>query len=147
MATLDHHELFGRATDDFHFKLSFYVGALRKAKLQGLSLSDISLDNFDLGPEFSNSMWKNQCGPGSTFAGVFVDTVSDLLMGHPKNPASIFRKSATSDEARTHGDFTGYRMHVTKSGLALRLMFWRDSQGLLVLANVGPKQELLIEKP
>ncbi|SOZ09530.1 hypothetical protein [Cupriavidus taiwanensis] len=147
LATLDHHDLFARATDDFHLKLSFYVGALRKAKSQGLSPRDISLDNFDLGPEFSNSMEKNQCGPGGTFAGVLVDTISDLLAGHPKNPVSIFRKSAMSDEAKTHGTFTGYRTHVTKSGVALRLMFWRNDDGMLVLANVGPKQELVIEKP
>ncbi|MGJ0522015.1 hypothetical protein ACR42A_00505 [Burkholderia gladioli] len=147
LATLDYNQLFARSIDDFHFKLAFYVGALKKAASHGASLDEISLDNFKFGPEFLNSLGKNQCDPGGQFSSVLVDTVTDLLAGTPKNQLSVFTKSAGSNEPKTYGAFVGYRTHVTKSGLALRLMFWRDKRGMLVLANVGPKHELVIERP
>lgn len=147
LSTLDHHQIFSRSVDDFNIKLSFYVGALKKAKSLGASLDEISLDTFDLGSEFIKSLKKNQCGPGGQFSGVLVDTIADLLAGGSKSQISIFRKSAESSEARTHGTLSAYRTHVTKSGLALRLMFWRSEDGMLVLANVGPKHELVIERP
>lgn len=147
LSTLNHHQLFSCSVDDFNVKLSFYVGALKKVKSLGASLDDISLESFDLGPEFLDSLRKNQCAPGGPFAGVLVDTIADLLAERPKNPISIFRKSAGSSEARTYGTLNAYRTHVTKSGIALRLMFWRGEDRTLILANVGPKSELVIERP
>ena len=49
------------------------------------------------------------------------------------------RPKVRSDGARA------FRTHLSKSGVAMRLMFWRLANGSIEFANIGPKGELEIE--
>ena len=58
-----------------------------------------------------------------------------------------FRENANSQKQLMRKDGAGaYRVHLTKYGQGLRLMFWRTEIGAIEFANVGRKFELVIEK-
>lgn len=50
-----------------------------------------------------------------------------------------------AQRVRSEDKARAYRVHVSKRGRGLRLMLWHLPRNILELANVGSKQELVIE--
>lgn len=140
-----------KLTDDAEnielIKECFYWGSLCDLKKRGLSFDSIMSTEFQIGPSFINSLKMNQCLPGQKFWGSCFSAVVAILTDDSSYDINTFRKSAKSEEQRTSGNFRAFRCHVTKTGSALRLMFWKNDCGLVVLANVGPKNEETIGNP
>lgn len=148
LSSLDYVELFNRAQNECQLRLSFYAGVLHRMASQNQQFDLLSFEIVNIGQGFIDSLKKNQCYPGQRFSSVLLDSVISLLAGMPKNEVKTFNTSATSITPRKYGDqFTAYRTHLTKSGVGLRLMFWSNEFGEVVLANVGPKAELVIDNP
>lgn len=147
ISSLDYYAIYARATGPDSLKFSLYVGALQRLHQKGMPLSKVSYDQIYIGTRFWESLKINQCLPDQGFAHATLDAVVDVLASYKSDRPKIFETSAGSGEARTKDRCHAYRVHVTKSGVALRLMFWIDSEENIELANVGPKQELKIHDP
>lgn len=146
LSHLDYMACFNASSTDEQIKFSIYCGALSKLRQKGIPLDKITLESINIGTNFVESLMVNQAGPGMGFSGAAVEAVACLIIGEPKYELSPFMQ-ANGAVQRTHGRLKAFRTHVTKSGLALRLMSWKDENGNLTLANIGPKQELLILPP
>jgi hypothetical protein len=125
----------------------FYWAALCELKNQALPLANINPSKFEIGHAFIASLKINQCLPGQKFWSACLSSIIAVLIDDDSYEVNPFRKSAKSDEQRVSGDFLAYRCHVTKSTVALRLMFWRDNNGFIIFSNVGPKNEEKIVDP
>jgi len=141
----DGRALFDSAKNEAQFKLAFFAGALCLAEISGSKETVYKWEDFALGKEFLRSLNDNESGPGMRFGSTVYEAVVHILAYKPKSEINIFTKTAGSAEARTDGDFTAYRTHLTSSGRGLRLMFWRDDEGAIEFSNVGNKFELKIE--
>jgi hypothetical protein len=147
LASMDYHSIFDRVTAARDLRFCFYAGGLNKLKSKGQPLSNLSLNQIYIGTNFFESLKLNQSLPYQNFSYVTLDTVVDVLASYKVEQLTVFETSAGSGEARRRGSCTAFRVHVTKSAVALRLMFWVDDEGNIELANVGPKNELKICGP
>jgi len=77
---------------------------------------------------------------------VLIETCARIVIGYPKNELAPFRIDANSSKQRSREDGSrAFRTHLTKKGPGFRLMFWETPTGLIEFANVGDKDELVIE--
>lgn len=125
----------------------FFWGALCALKQKGEPLDLISPRSFGLGTQFVESLKNNQCLPGQKFWGACFSSIVAVLTAAPEYEINIFRKNGKSPDQKMSGQYKAYRSHLTKGGVALRLMFWEAEDGYIELANVGPKNELFIAPP
>ncbi|MEE4106244.1 hypothetical protein V2I78_19395 [Pseudomonas viridiflava] len=137
--------LFNNASNEAQLKLAFFVGALRLAEECGNKDLAYKWEDFSLGGQFIRSLNDNESGPGMRYGSVVYEAVVHILAFRPKSEINIFTKTAVGSEARIDGNFTAHRTHLTSSGRGLRLMFWRDEEGVIEFSNVGNKSELKIE--
>lgn len=136
---------FFSATMSTHdLKLGIYAGALSILRDSGQDYTQLDWDSFSIGASFLESISDNQAGFGQRYFGTLIDCLTHIIAGRPKNQLSPFCTSTTSDEQITRDGNLAYRSHITKSGLALRLMHWKTPRGRLIFSNVGVKGELLI---
>lgn len=142
---MDGLELYRKATSDIELKFSFYVGALSLIKSLGLSVK-IEWDDFKIGKEFLESLKNTQSFQNQEFSSVTYNTVINLLAQTGKDEINFFYKSDDDSKPRTSGTYRAHRVHITKSGRALRLLFWKDDI-TIILSNVGNKAELYISQP
>lgn len=94
---------------------------------------------FSIGSAFWHSTAVTNSGPNGTHAGTVLDTCARLIAGAPKNEVAEFHVPP-----RFRDGAIAYRTHITKRHEALRLMFWKTSNGVIEFANVGVKAEELI---
>ena len=147
LTALNPEDLFRSAKCNSDYKLAFYVKALQSARSHGICLDAISLDSFEIGSIFIESLKMNQCLADQNFFGAMLNCVCDVLIAKDATNLNIFSTTKGGKSAREHSGYTAFREHITKSGPALRLMFWRDKNGRVILSNVGPKKELYIHSP
>lgn len=102
--------------------------------------------NFVIGSNFVSSLHKWNAASRNDYAMVTVESCARIVIGIPKNPLNEFRESAEGTaNQRSRGDGAlAFRTHLTKSGVGLRLMFWKRSDGTIEFANIGGKDELEI---
>lgn len=143
---LDISELYSHVKNKDNLHLVLFFRTLQAINEIGGDIQSIDLDSFVIGEHFFNSLYDCQCNPDAKFSDVFLETVSKLLAGNPKNEESPFRvgKEKTAKQ-KTKGDLLAYRTHITKSKEGLRLMYWKCKSGGIELANVGNKQDLEIK--
>lgn len=146
LSYLDYKSIFEHSKTDDQLRMSFYCGALAKLRARNIPLDDMSIEAVTIGAGFVKSLNDNQSGPGMHFSSILLDVVTDLLCGHPKYEVSTFYLGDMKTQ-RTFGTLNAYRTHITKSGVGLRLMLWKNQSGRLTLANIGPKHELEISEP
>jgi len=148
LSVIGHEFFLAHAHSEYDLKLSLYAGLLKLKAQAGLPFESIELDSFSLGPDFVNSLKRNQSYVGGTYTNVVFDTVTSLLAGTPKNTVSPFRISSNSTTQRLSSDksMRAFRMHITSSGVALRLLFWKRTDDSILLANIGPKNECMISE-
>ncbi|WP_148260814.1 hypothetical protein [Ectopseudomonas mendocina] len=142
----DPQNMFEGAITDADFKYAMYVGARNLHEKLGAGCK-VDWDDFSLSERFVDSLRENECMPGARYCGAAFETIIRVLMRHPSCDVNEFTKSDDDSAPRVFGDYTAYRVHVTKGGRALRLMFWENDDGKIVLANIGNKGELHIEDP
>lgn len=123
---------------DAYFAIAAKALELKRANDPKITLSE--LPAFVVGGSFLTSLIRNDAGPNGSFGGVVLDVCARALLGQPKEELKAFDKPD-----RTRDSSKPLRTHVTKSGVALRLMIWSRPDGLLEFANVGPKWEEEIE--
>ncbi|MQC08259.1 hypothetical protein [Morganella morganii] len=133
-------DLFSNSNSNQMLKCALYCGCVDFLKRNKTNYQ-VTWDAFRLGPDFYDSLVRNQCGPNQTYSAVVFETLVKVICRMPKNEVLPFRKTATSPEQRVSGDLKAFRTHITESHQALRLMFWVDANRVISLANVGPKFE------
>ncbi|EIE5865992.1 hypothetical protein LDV98_002595 [Vibrio alginolyticus] len=138
-------DLWKRSTTDFSYKLAiFYKCKEISRNVQKASPVNLCLDSFEIGSHFIASLESHQCSGSGKFAMTLLDSIARLLLGEPKNEVKVFATSAGGSTPRTKGTDIAYRLHVTKSGEGLRLMFWKKICGTIELANVANKSDIVI---
>lgn len=147
LATCDGMRLYLAAETPEDLKRAFFVGALHALRERGEDLASLAFDRFHVGRRFLASLKMNQCLEAQQFGGALYQAVVAVLADHKSSRFNRFMTTRGGAIPRTNATYTAYREHVTKAGVGLRLMFWRDGEGNIVLANVGPKQELVIHAP
>ena len=125
-------------------KLAIFAGALKALREAGQNLSKIEWSDFSIGEHFISSLAKNQSDIGQKYFSTVIACIVSIVAKKPKYPPSPFVVKAGSTEQITRGGSKAFRSHITKSGLALRLMHWEARDGHLVFANIGVKGELEI---
>lgn len=115
-------------------------------KLVSEGASDNAISNYVIGDEFISSLHKWNADSRRDYAMVTIQSCARIVLGIPKNLVNEFRESdATTAKQRTRCDgAVAYRTHLNKTGVALRLMFWKLIDGTIEFANIGGKNELEI---
>jgi len=76
---------------------------------------------------------------------LLVDASSRILLGTPKQEVKEFRENETSKVQKKRDDGAlAWRTHLSKSGVAYRLLFWTQKDGTIEFANVANKAECRI---
>lgn len=144
LSNVDPWHFFNENMSNHDLKLGIFAGALKIVKDSGRDVSQVEWNSFSFGENFLDSISDNQAGYNQRYFGTLVECLAHIVAGLPKNQLSPFCTSTTSNEQIKRGDDLAFRSHITKSGLALRLMHWKTPKGHLIFANVGIKSELLI---
>jgi len=141
-------ELYQSSRNDDQLKLSLYLGAIKFAYSNNID-GYISWDDFDIGESFFESLVKNQCAYEQNFSSTLYNILIKIICRRSEDLAvNKFFKSDDANEQRVYRGLGAYRCHITKHHEGLRLMFWVEpSTKRIILANVGPKMELMISKP
>ncbi|WP_396273134.1 hypothetical protein [Klebsiella pneumoniae] len=142
---MDGYELYKKAETELEYKFAFYVGVIGLIKMSALTTT-IDWDDFKIGDGFVKSLKENQSFQGQQYSSVVYNAIVNLLADTEVNEIKPFYTTATSGVQRVYGEFYAYRVHITKSGRALRLLFWKDDYEV-ILSNIGNKNELLIYEP
>jgi hypothetical protein len=77
-----------------------------------------------------------------------LETCARIVAGSPKNEVREMRSRSPGGRERPIVRSDGakaFRTHVSKSGEAIRLMYWQANDGSVEFANIGPKRELEIK--
>lgn len=109
-------------------------------------VDDQSRSEFRLGDGFLESLRQWGASSQRSVAMITIESCARLVLGVPKNAVNEFREgsaSSASQLVRIDGA-RAFRTHLTKAGVALRLMFWVLNDGKIEFANIGGKNELEI---
>ena len=135
-------DLWAEATNAVDFNLAITVGAMAIRGLSGKPSEILDLNKFRIGSSFIESLKAHQCCGTSRFSittgRICMEIVAECYAAH------ITEMGKPSQTQRQSDGALAYRLHITSSGIGLRLMFWQ-SNGVIEFANVGPKHELVIE--
>lgn len=102
--------------------------------------------HYQVGGQFMESASRWGCFSRTDYAAVIVESCARIVLGRPKNPLKEFRESASSSRQIVRPDGArAFRTHLTKRGVGLRLMFWVLPDGTIEFANIGDKDELVIQ--
>jgi hypothetical protein len=100
-----------------------------------------------MGSAFLETMHACQSTPSSRYGQVSFEALARLVAKSPTEaPKKLYKLSDTGrreDVVRTDGA-VGWRLHVTKTGEGIRLMFWRRRDESIEFANLGPKGQVKI---
>lgn len=126
-----------------------YLGILLAAyQQQNENLAWQSLSGFCIGSEFINSLKRNSSFGEAEFSNQVLSVCRQIVAGEADKISQPFRKNRSAHAAQRVRQSDGaraYRTHVTKGNEGLRLMHWLHADGVIELANVGPKSELIVE--
>lgn len=138
-------DLWRKSTTSFSYKLAIFYKCKELFSSQADSSGrDVCLDSFEIGSRFIDSLNSHQCSGVGKFGMTLLNSIARLLLEEPKNEVKFFATSAGGNIPRTRGEDIAHRLHVTKSGEGLRLMFWIKTCGSIELANVANKSEIVI---
>ncbi|GEM_PF-3633836 len=107
-----------------------------------------AIPKFTIGKHFMRSLKDNEAAGFSKFAACTLETIARTLLRIDEDAIKTFREAADSSAARirTADSAIAKRVHITSAGVALRLMLWHKRDDSFELANVGAKNELVIEQ-
>ena len=137
--------LFDEAINEEDFINAFVAGTKAIIAQRGLQCPPPTAQSFNIGQHFLDSLTANQCGPGQSYSGPAFDAICHVLAGIGKYELKEFWTDTNKRNQRTRSDgHLAWRTHITKGNPTLRLMYWKDRNGRIELANAGPKNELRI---
>lgn len=142
---MDGYEIYKVAKSELEYKFAFFVGATRLIKDNALA-TNIHWDDFKVGNEFIASLKNNQAFQSQQYSSVVYNIIINLLADTGVNDINPFYTSSSRIEQRESNGFLAYRVHITKAGRALRLLFWKDDYEI-ILSNIGNKHEEVICSP
>jgi hypothetical protein len=139
LRSLDGRALWLKAETDLelHMALSLEIARIGNYQLQSLPLTTGT--SFCVGTGFLTSLSRNEAVCSGKFSFRVLETCAQVVVGVAAAAVRDFGNVRLTDRATSH------RIHVSKRGIALRLMFWRRLSGMIEFANVGSKHELTIE--
>jgi hypothetical protein len=123
------------------------LSAIRARKQMGCSDPSANCDVFAIGKRFPESLARWQAWGDGKYASSTLETCAHLVGRLPNiKIARMFQYKGRrrEDITRQEDGATAWRTHISKGNEALRLMFWRRTNGSIELANVGGKFELEI---
>jgi hypothetical protein len=106
-----------------------------------------SIPKFRIGSGFFSSLRSNQSLDGK-FASATLDRCSRVILGL-ESRLKKFTVSSDADSAQRVRQTDGalaFRVHISKEHEAMRLLVWKKNTGDYEFANVGPKNEMIIEE-
>ncbi|WP_421260844.1 hypothetical protein [Aeromonas jandaei] len=136
--------IYSSSQGELDLKLAIYIGALKLKREMGENYQDFSWDSFEVGDEFWASLHEHECLQTKKYASTAFDVICHLVANHPKNDINPFYELNNPEKQRERNGMKAWRTHVTKSGAALRLMYWQLPSGTIKLANVANKNDLVI---
>lgn len=141
-ASLDPHEIWSEAVCDDEIK--FAIGLMAER------LTAESLPAFEIGKNFVASLKRNQAFGVQPMAASTLVKCAQALANVPDVPVNEFMTEPAGNKAavcriRVRDQAKAYRVHVTTSGVGLRLMIWKTPANVWEFANVGPKNEEKID--
>ncbi|MHC4047499.1 hypothetical protein [Bradyrhizobium sp. 23AC] len=116
-------------------------------RLSGCEAPDANCEAFTIGASLLRMMAVSQCTPDGRYGHATFDCCARLVAKTPlEAPSKLYKLSDSgrrTDVVRGDGAI-GWRVHVTKSGEAIRLMFWRKEDSSIEFSTVGPKADVQI---
>ncbi len=98
-----------------------------------------------VGPKFLESINTWNFNTVGKQASLLIDACSRILLHAPKQELNEFKEGKNSKQQEIRGDGAlGFRTHLSKDGVAYRLLFWRHKDGIIEFANVANKAECKI---
>jgi hypothetical protein len=104
--------------------------------------------NFEFGDSFLESLRKWDALGDRAYSNSVFEASARIVANMEKYEAKEMRSRSAGGKERPKVRSDGaraFRTHLSKSGVAMRLMFWRLANGSIEFANIGPKGELEIE--
>jgi hypothetical protein len=137
LKTLDAKAVWDCAEDEiqYHMAISLEIARMAPGNPQSLPLELGAV--FCIGAQFVASLQQHQAAGDGKYGDVVRSKCAQVVWGTSGIDIKDFGEIRLSDNADS------FRVHITKHHEALRLMFWKKS-GLIELANVGVKSELMI---
>lgn len=126
--------------DDVYFAIT--LGALAIARLARPGATIADLVEFSIGSEFLSSLNRHSCGKTQRFSMTTFERCARIVADYAT--AGVQPMGRPRQTVRAKDDALACRSHITKKGLALRLMHWK-LPSKIEFANVGVKKELRIE--
>lgn len=127
------------SSSELHFAIS--IRALEILVEKNLTLTMDAIKRFKIGSEFMLSLEQNQGIGLGRFSDLVLDVCGQIIAS--KCNRHIGKMGRPNQIIRQHDEALGWRVHVTDSHEALRLMYWTIDD-LIEFANIGPKKELYI---
>lgn len=133
------------AEDNADLELAIAARACQLRAASGLSGIEF-VDDFRVGANFAASLSTAQACKAAPFSSATLETCARICGGLPQPddnpfytaPASGVQRQRTADGALAH------RVHVSKHGPGLRLMYWRTPAGAIELSNIAVKDDVEI---
>lgn len=118
------------------------LGAIKVRREAGCSDPHRSCETFVFGAAFLDSLHRSQAAGQGRYATATCEACAHLVAkSQTLELRRMYKLSDTGkriDVTRDDGA-VGWRVHITKSGEAMRLMFWRLGDGTIELSTVSPK--------
>ena len=142
---LDADELWQIAENETEMRAAISVKACKLRKTSGCTAPKENCDGFAIGSSFCATMHRCQSMPSGKYGTLTFESIARLVAKSPTElPKKLYKLSDTGDRVDVVRDdgAIGWRLHVTKSGEGIRLMFWRLRNASIEFANVGPKNDV-----
>jgi hypothetical protein len=133
---------------DIHLAVALEVLGMLRKTTPGAQLT--SIPEFHIGSCFYDSICRNKAGPKGGFADTVREACARVVLGAPKNLVKPFliakpgNRKKLQPAIRPDGS-SGFRTHISKSHEGIRMMFWQRGDRSVEFANIGSKNELVIE--
>ena len=99
---------------------------------------------YSMGPQFLSTAQIWDCGQEGRYALLLIESCARIVLNNPKYPLKPFHDGQHGQQIVRKDGARAFRTHLTKGGVALRLMLWETVDGTIEFANVGKKAELKI---
>jgi hypothetical protein len=138
--------LWADAVSPSDVEMAITAKAFQLRIVSGLDALPQSCEEFELGPYFVESLSGAQAAHNSPYAAATLDKCARLVAGLPLPDDNPFYTAAGSQSQRVRSSdgAMARRVHVSKGGIAVRLMYWRMPNGTIEFSNVEPKANTII---
>jgi hypothetical protein len=147
--SLTPHILWEYAEEETQIALAIRLAAIEIRRVGGCPSPEHNCERFSIGPSFLHSLRAWEGDRQSKYAGSTLDGCARIVACMPKDqPSRLFKRSGSKGKAenvvRSSDSAQAWRTHISMEHEAMRLMFWRKSDGSIEFANIGAKAELEI---